>query len=67
MCASDFNNDCCKSLSYYFNNAIDGETPRGVIIYLYCDKMADRDIEIIHKLYIQYNLNEVPLILYLDR
>lgn len=65
ICASDFNTDYCKSLNYYFNNAMDGETPRGIIIYLYCDKMADRDIEIVHKLYVQYNFSELPLILYL--
>lgn len=65
MCAADFNNDYCKSLGYYFDNAVDGETPRGIIIYLYCGKNADRDIEYVQKLYVQYSLDKVPLIIYL--
>ncbi len=65
ICSADFNTDYCKNLSYYFNNATDGETPRGIVIYIYCGKMADCDIEYIHKIYVQYELNNVPLILYL--
>lgn len=65
MCSSDFNSDYCKSLGYYFNNATDGETSRGIVIYIYCGKTAERDIEYIHKLYLQNELSNVPIILYL--
>ena len=65
MCSANFNNDYCKSLEYYFNSAVDGETPRGLIIYLYCGKTADRDIEYVYKLYLQYSMDKIPLIIYL--
>ena len=63
ICSSDFTSDYCKSLKYYFNNACDGETARGVLIYIYCNNKADRDIEIIHKLYVMYELNNLPVII----
>lgn len=65
ICAAAFNDEYCRSLGHYFSSAVDGETPRGIIVYVYCDKNADRDIKLMQELYRQYRLNDMPLILYL--
>lgn len=54
-----------SSLINYFNNAVDGEQYRGIILYVYCGKTTDRDLPILQKLINKFNLDQFPIIFYL--
>lgn len=54
-----------NSLLSYFNSAVDGEQCRGMIIYVYCGKTADRDLPILQKVINKFNLDQLSIIFYL--
>lgn len=62
--AKDFNVAYCKNLIRYFNDAVDGETPRGVLLYIYFGKNADKDMQTVMSLYNIYCFKNLPLIIY---
>jgi hypothetical protein len=62
---SSINESMCNSLAAYLTTANDGEKYRGIIVYAYCGKMADRDMAIATKLIKKCNLNSMPIIFYL--
>lgn len=60
---AEINESYCNSLLYHFNIAVDGELSRGIIIYAYCGKLMERDIEIVKRLIKKLELNKYPIII----
>ena len=54
----------CRSLMTKVKEATDGEKLRGIIVYLYCGKTAERDVQIATKLIKVLELKKLPIVFY---
>lgn len=59
---SKINEMYCRSLIAKVNNATDGETYRGILVYLYCGKTSERDIPIVTKHIKNLELQKLPIV-----
>ena len=60
---SQLTQDIVKNWCYATEHATDGEAARGLIIYLYLSKNKERDIEIMHSWYQQFQLSKKPILI----
>lgn len=59
---SKINEAYCSSLIAKVKDAIDGEMYRGILVFLYCGKTAERDIPIVTKLIKTLELHKLPIV-----
>lgn len=64
---SKINEMYCRSLMSKVKEATDGETYRGILVYLYCGKTSKRDIPIVTKLFKVLELQKLPIVFCLLR
>ena len=65
IASSEVNSTQFTNWCYAVDNAVDGESARGLIVYIYCGKNSENDIAHICKLYQQYHLSQKAVILQL--
>lgn len=63
--SSEVSEAFCNSIILRLNNAVDGELCRGIIVYVYCGKTADRDIAALTKLIREHKFDKLPVFFYL--
>lgn len=65
IASSEVNNDKFNKWCYQVDNANDGESSRGLLVYIYCGKSSDRDIEHICGLYRKYHIENKAILIQL--
>lgn len=67
MSSPDIDEAFMSSTANKLRNSNTGESPRGLLIYAYCDHNAQQEISRISKLFQRYQMNSLPIIiLFLD-
>lgn len=56
------NDSYLQSLKSYFTKAVDGDTPRGIVVYTYCSPNADRAISAAAGCIIAHNIKQYPVV-----
>lgn len=63
--SSDVTSDKFNKWCYQVDNANDGESARGLLVYIYCGKNSDRNIEHICGLYRKYHIEKKAILIQL--
>lgn len=63
--ASQLSQDTVRNWCYTVDHATDGESARGLIVYLYISRNQERNLEVLHGLYKQFHLSEKPILIQL--